>query len=204
MLWPESPLDFETNMKIIAPSLLLRLLLVSFSLASILPCSICDKTSSAAWVSPLSQDSFAFATHRLDSQYIQQFALTLTNRDRSSQGLPPMEIDPILSQAAQYHAEDMLRRNYFSHYSPEGETPSDRLAAAGRKGYPAENIAMTEDPRIRRIDPQLIETFQHQWMSSESHRSHLLNPNYVRFGYGLSIEPATGRVYVVQMFSRQP
>jgi len=178
-------------------------LLSSVAFGSILPFSGSGQFTGAAWAAPQDRQPLAFAPQRTVAQEVQQFALDLANRDRAGEGLVPMSVDPVLSQAAQYHAEDMLRRNYFDHYSPEGESPSDRLAAAGRQGYPAENIAMTEDRRIRRIQARTLETFQRQWMQSAGHRRNLMNPNYERFGYGLAIDPSSGRVFAVQMFSRR-
>jgi uncharacterized protein YkwD len=191
-------------MKIVPLLFLSRLaLLSSVAFGSILPFSGFGHFTGAAWAAPQDRQPLAFAPQRTVAQDVQQFALELANRDRAGEGLVPMSVDPVLAQAAQYHAEDMLRRNYFDHYSPEGESPADRLAAAGRQGYPAENIAMTEDRRIRRIQARTLETFQRQWMQSAGHRRNLMNPNYERFGYGLAIDPASGRVFAVQMFSRR-
>jgi uncharacterized protein YkwD len=191
-------------MRTVCPLSFPRLALLSLSLISILPFFISDKISDAAWAAPRGPESIAFAPKRLNLQVVQQFALELANRDRATDGLPPMEVDLELSRAAQRHADDMLRRNYFDHYSPEGESPSDRLTAAGGRGFPAENIAMTENPRERRLKAQLLETFQQQWMQSASHRRNLMNPNYERFGYGLAIDSESGRAFAVQMFTRRP
>lgn len=136
------------------------------------------------------------------NQAIQQLALTLVNRDRTAAGLPPMRLDAQMSQVAQTHAEDMLRRNYFSHYSPEGRGPNERLAAVGVVGYPAENIVMDEDSRFNRPNILVLEDFQSRWMQSERHRRNLMNPNYQKFGYGFALNPRNGRTFAVQMFSR--
>ncbi|WP_413171903.1 CAP domain-containing protein [Anabaena azotica] len=45
---------------------------------------------------------------------LQKFAIELVNRDRTLNNLKPLAADPLLSQAAQLYAEDMLTRNYFS------------------------------------------------------------------------------------------
>ena len=179
----------------------LRLVLLTLAFGLMTPSWNTPQSIKNADAAPIRQALTPLRSHP-DLQNIQRLALILANGDRVTDGLPPMSIDPVLSQAAQSHAEDMLRRNYFSHYSPEGESPADRLAAAGRQGFPAENIAMTEDPRISRVQPQTIETFQHQWMNSTGHRRNLMNPNYIRFGYGFAIDPSSGRVFAVQMFSR--
>lgn len=49
-------------------------------------------------------------------------------------GLWPLVRNDVLDEVARAHCEDMIQRNYFSHVSPEGLTPGDRVLAAG---YPA-------------------------------------------------------------------
>lgn len=73
-------------------------------------------------------------------------ALELLHQDRRERTLPPLQLDAILNEAAQKHAEDMLRRGYYSHRSLEGETGMDRYRAAGggTSQVVAENIARCE------------------------------------------------------------
>jgi uncharacterized protein YkwD len=47
---------------------------------------------------------------------------------------PPLALDPTLVESARLHSLDMSARNYFSHTTPEGLGPYDRMMAAG---YPA-------------------------------------------------------------------
>ena len=58
---------------------------------------------------------------------------------------PPVQtlaINTELSDAAFAHAQDMYRQNYFSHLSPQGISPEERVTAAGYSGnFLAENIA---------------------------------------------------------------
>jgi uncharacterized repeat protein (TIGR01451 family) len=54
----------------------------------------------------------------------------------------PEAFDLHLMQAAQLHSEDMYNRSYFSHYTPEGLSPSDRAAAAGFVGLVYESISL--------------------------------------------------------------
>ncbi|MCT7957323.1 CAP domain-containing protein [Laspinema palackyanum] len=128
-------------------------------------------------------------------------ALQLVNRDRQVNGLPPLVADPLLSQAAQIHAQDMFIRNYFSHYSPEGHTPTHRLIEVGGKGQAGENIAKQSGSASVMVNYRLIEDFQKGWMYSPGHRSNLLKPEYRYFGYGIMTEPFSGRVFAVQTFS---
>jgi uncharacterized protein YkwD len=144
----------------------------------------------------------SFVPPRTKLQAVQQLALELVNHDRAKVGLRPMQADALLCRAAQSHAVDMLRRNYFSHYSPEGWSPKDFLWKVGGIGMPSENIAMQEEPRFRDINIQILETYEDQWMQSPSHRHHLMNPNFRKFGYGLAFNSHNGRSFAVQMFSR--
>jgi hypothetical protein len=66
--------------------------------------------------------------------------LCLVNRERASHGIGPLRLNPRLLQAAQSHTESMAFGNYFEHVGPHGDTPLDRIRAAGyiyssRLGY---------------------------------------------------------------------
>ncbi len=192
-------------MKLLLRPYVSQFILIGLSLGSVIPgWSLLDvaKTAQAAPI-PRRIMTLAPSSPMNAFQAVQQLALELVNRDRAAEGLPPMQIDEQLAQAAQSHAEDMLRRNYFSHYSPEGQTPTDRLTAVGGTGYPSENIVMRESTRFRHINIQALEEFQDQWMHSPKHRHSLMNPNLEKFGYGFAIDPASGRTFAVQMFSRR-
>jgi uncharacterized protein YkwD len=190
------------TMKLLPPPSISQLVLLGISLFSIIPGWNVGTTLNAAQAAPATHPLLALASPITKQQAIQQLALELANRDRAAAGLAPLQVDPLLSQAAQNHAKDMLRRNYFSHYSPDGEAPKDRLAAAGGTGYPAENIVMRYNSRFSRINIQLLEEFQNQWMHSAGHRRNLMNPSYVKFGYGFAIDPSSGKTFAVQMFTR--
>ena len=71
----------------------------------------------------------AGAVDRLDE--LRGQALARVNESRREHGLPSLQKDEALIQAAQRHAEDMLREGYFSHVSPSGKTIRDRYVAAG-------------------------------------------------------------------------
>lgn len=134
---------------------------------------------------------------------IRQMALGLVNRDRANQGLHPLVEDPLLSGAAELHALDMLRKSYFSHYNPRGQSPSDRFVALGGSGKVAENIGYAYLRGARQqINGRILVNFENKWMNSVCHRKHLLNGRYTRFGYGLAVSPSGDRVYAVQTFAR--
>jgi uncharacterized protein YkwD len=49
------------------------------------------------------------------------------NRERARHGLSQLRTNGDLDQAAQGHARDMVKRAYFSHVSPDGSGPAQRL-----------------------------------------------------------------------------
>jgi uncharacterized protein YkwD len=133
---------------------------------------------------------------------LRSFALNLVNRDRQLNGLLPLVEDPLLSQLAQLHAKDMMKRNYYAHVTPEGRTPTDRFAVIGGQGGVGENIMLLSGSLGTGATLNLgtIESFQKSWMYSDGHRANLLKPEYTRLGYGIVSDLVQGKVYAVQNF----
>jgi uncharacterized protein YkwD len=102
--------------------------------------------------------------------------LEMVNAERAREGLKPLAADPEATEVARAHSGDMLARGYFSHYSPEGGTLSDRLRKGGVRYLVAgENLAHAQTlPRA------------HQGlMNSPGHRANLLRPHFGRVGIGI-------------------
>ena len=55
-------------------------------------------------------------------------ALAMVNESRKEEDLRPLTLDKALTEAAQRHAEDMLKNGYFSHGH---HLPAERLPAGG-------------------------------------------------------------------------
>ena len=130
-----------------------------------------------------------------------ELALDLVNRDRHINGLSSLVEDPLLSQTAQLHAQDMLNRHYYAHITPEGKTPTDRFTQQGGHSGVGENIMQMKGATGMILNYRLIEKFQKSWMYSDGHRANLLKPDYVHFGYGIVTDSFTGEFYAVQDFS---
>lgn len=141
------------------------------------------------------------ATHLHSLPELRTYALQLVNRDRSLNNLQPLVEDPLLSKAAQLHAEDMLKRHYFNHVSPEGKTPRDRFVAVGGSSHVGvgENILKGNENGLV-FTYGKAEQFQRGWMYSNGHRANLLTAEYTRFGYGIVVGVG-GQTYAVQMFA---
>ncbi len=121
----------------------------------------------------------------------EQEVLDLTNEERTDRGLGQLSWDEKLAAAAQAHAEDMADRNYFDHYSPEGENVADRIIDQGYTYLTAgENIAYGQTSASQVMDG---------WMNSEGHRANILNEYFTELGVGIASN-SSGRIYWVQVF----
>ncbi|PZO45844.1 MAG: hypothetical protein DCF17_00375 [Shackletoniella antarctica] len=132
---------------------------------------------------------------------LRALALEVVNRDRQVNGLPPLVEDPLLSQVAQRHAEDMLARQFYDHVNPDGQDPSDRFMAAGGQVGAGENIMQQKGGMPVALSFGLVEEYQKGWMYSPGHRENLLTADYTSFGYGIVASRTGTEIYAVQMFS---
>lgn len=113
--------------------------------------------------------------------------LKLVNQERTSHGLSSMEMDGSLRQLARNHAKDMFSRGYFSHYTPEGLSPFDRMKDADIAYiYAGENLALAPD----------VEKAEAGLMDSPGHRENILNPNFNKIGIGIIDGDIYGRMFV--------
>lgn len=120
----------------------------------------------------------------------EQQALTLLNEDRQANGLKALTLNSSLTQLGESYAQDMIDRNYFSHYNPEGQSPFDRMKAAGISySYAGENIAINNS----------VSGAETAFMNSSGHRANILNTNYTEVGIGIR-KASNGSLYVVQEF----
>ncbi|WP_179855206.1 CAP domain-containing protein [Paractinoplanes atraurantiacus] len=111
---------------------------------------------------------------------VQQRVLVLVNQNRRKGGCRPLELDRRLIEAANRHAADMARRDYFEHDSPNGESAGDRVSRTGYdwKRY-GENIARGADSAWEVVDG---------WMHSRVHRENILDCDLHEMGIGLAID----------------
>jgi uncharacterized protein YkwD len=118
------------------------------------------------------------------------------NGDRKVRGLHLLELDPVLTELAQGHAQDMIDNNYYSHTDLEGLTYRDRLKSRGiERTWVGENFYATNCG-----EDQASECATEWLMSDESHRENILNVNYHRVGVGVAQSPS-GMIMFVQDFT---
>lgn len=107
----------------------------------------------------------------------QTWEMEMTSELSKQKSIPLICSDQI-ARAAQYHADDMCRRNYFSHISPEGYTAQERLKQAGVTFYYwAENLYRTTQP-----EPTTIIS---AWMQHSDYRRIITDPRLKSVGFGL-------------------
>ncbi|MFL5382476.1 MAG: CAP domain-containing protein [Longimicrobiaceae bacterium] len=100
----------------------------------------------------------------------------LVNEHRARIGCPALAWDTFAARAAQAHTDDMVRRGYFSHVSPDGRNVGDRVRAAGAAWRAvAENIAQGQPTAAVVV---------RGWLASPGHRANIENCTYTRQGVG--------------------
>ena len=110
---------------------------------------------------------------------VRQEMLERVNTLRREAGRPPLTLEPRLTTAAQGHADDMLTRTYYSHVTPEGTPPRQRVLAAGYSGeIVGENIAAGQTSVELAVDA---------WMHSTEHRRNILDPRFQEIGIGMAV-----------------
>jgi uncharacterized protein YkwD len=109
---------------------------------------------------------------------IRSATLCLVNRERTARGEQPLSVNDRLQAAAQEHSESMAAGGYFDHVGPGGQTPVDRMRAAGyiyssHIGYEVgENIAWATGSLST---PRAIVA---AWMASPGHRANILDASF--------------------------
>ncbi|RIQ20164.1 CAP domain-containing protein [Jiangella rhizosphaerae] len=104
----------------------------------------------------------------------EQQLLESADEAREEAGCPALRVDARLTVAAREHSEDMRDRLYYSHVSPDGETPQDRAADEGYTAEVAENLSYG----LRNAE-QVVR----DWEGEE--RDRLLDCSYTSVGIGM-------------------
>jgi uncharacterized protein YkwD len=124
--------------------------------------------------------------------------LTRVNQFRREHHLISLVRRGDLDRVALAHSTDMARRGYFSHESPEGENPLDRLQkySVTDMALAAENLGKTtqSDPSARIVD---------SWIQSPDHRANLLAPALNFTGIGIA-RGADGSLIFTQVYILVP
>lgn len=119
------------------------------------------------------------------------------NSYRAQNGLPVYAINPLLTQAATAHANDMACNNLFVHTGSNGSTPASRVATSG---YAASSV--TEN--VYGSYPPLTGQGAVDWWKNDKtdirHNQNLLSASYTEIGVGYSFFNNFG--YYVLVFAK--
>ena len=111
-----------------------------------------------------------------DAEVVQ--LVDLVNEHRNGEGCDPLAWHNGAAAVAHAHSTDMRDRDFFSHTNPDGESPFDRMDAAGVSwsGMAGENIAWGTGSGDQAFD---------MWINSAGHRANIENCSYTHHGVGL-------------------
>ena len=107
---------------------------------------------------------------------------------------PPLTLSGTLAGVALGHASDMAVHDYFEHQDRSGQSPADRVRAAGyHETLVGENIA---------YGPQSVEEVVQGWLASPGHCENIMDPRFAEMGIGLAPGQASRRgLFWVQLLA---
>lgn len=138
--------------------------------------------------------NLGFQTSQFTVDEVQEnIMIDMVNKERVGRGIRALTFDSRLRDVARSHSEDMVKRGYFSHYSPEGKTVADRVENAGIDFLVVgENLAYAPT----------VELAQQGLINSPGHRANILSTDYGRIGIGVIDAGIYGRMFT-QVFANR-
>lgn len=122
--------------------------------------------------------------------------LAMANKERTKKKQPVLVQDSKIQKAAQMKAEDMAKRGYFSHSTPDGKDPWHWLKINGVSYSAAgENLAMNFN-NASEVVPA--------WMDSPKHKENIMNENYLLTGIGVAKGKFKGKdtIFIAEFYSK--
>jgi uncharacterized protein YkwD len=120
----------------------------------------------------------------------EQYLLVAANEARASQGLSPLRLDPVLSEASAQHAREMANHAAISHqFESEPELATRAASAGARFSVISENVGEAPSSVI----------IHDLWMQSPGHRANLLDPEVDSIG--IAIVARDNQLYAVEDFA---
>lgn len=126
------------------------------------------------------------------AQQIAVLVLEKTNAIRRGQGLPPLLASKAADELAQYHSDNMVTHQFFSHTDHQGTSPSDRADQMGVTWSAiAENIANipwhenVSSCGDTRTAEALAECMVEGWRNSPGHYRNMIG-DFAELGVGIT------------------
>lgn len=150
-------------------------------------------------VYPLLPDAFELAhTHQEETLAANQrddVLLAYMNKERRDRNIGILAYDETLASLAQFRADDMCDRSYFSHTDPEGKTAQDYRVVHNVQTEVGENIAKESTVRLA----------HEGLMRSPAHRKNIIREAYTRVGFGFCYPKGDEDILaVVEIFGGDP
>ncbi len=153
-------------------------------------------------------------TKLLTVKEARRYMLALINRDRTANGLSPVELDEgAPTTAGQAHAEDMVRLGYLGHWGSDGSVPEQRHTEAGGSDMVLENALCFTDEAKRvahpspMIDPKQVERAESLFFDevppNDGHRKNILKPLHTKVGIGVAQSTETAKELAVPCFAQE-
>lgn len=115
-------------------------------------------------------------TNVSDDYQAEQKMFQMVNSERVSRGIHALTFSEKLANVGRAHCRDMFARGYFSHYTPQGLSPFDRMANAGITfNYAGENLALAPNTDLA----------MRGLMQSPGHKANILSQNFNKIGIGV-------------------
>jgi uncharacterized protein YkwD len=126
----------------------------------------------------------------------EQALLDLTNADRTSHGLAPLQLDMATLRVARVRAAAQIPDGPLSHYNNLGEVAFVGLLGDAGVSYvlAGENLA-----RATAQDANVVARLDQALMNSPTHRANILEPSFNRLAVGAASGP-DGRLAFAQIF----
>jgi uncharacterized protein YkwD len=120
----------------------------------------------------------------------EQYLLAAANEARASQGLSPLRLDRVLTEASAAHAREMANHADISHQFNDEPDLAERGASAGAHfSLISENVGEAPSSVI----------IHDLWMHSSGHRANLLDPNVDSIG--IAVIARDNQLYAVEDFA---
>src|SRR5882757_1006743 len=120
----------------------------------------------------------------------EQYLLAAANEARANEGLPPVRLDPVLSEASALHAREMANHANISHqFDGEPELATRGANAGAHFSLISENVGEAPSSVI----------IHDLWMHSPGHLANLLDPNVDSIG--IAIVTRNNQLYAVEDFA---
>jgi uncharacterized protein YkwD len=169
-----------------------------FALGLVALMSACHETAGISpppLADPGGLDAPRFDVLQADSKFTEQEDAIFAgiNTFRAQHGLPALALSDTLRRFSLAHATDMVNRNYFSHTTPEGKGPYQRLMDAG---IPFAYYGATNSYASLRASAVIADWEAHPG------KHFMLDARYTQAGVGAAGPAANGRYRVTATYIR--